>query len=242
MMNPPPGQKGTLYLVATPIGNLNDITHRAIETLKCTDLILAEDTRHARILMKTYEIQRPTRSYHDHNKEKQTPYVLERLESGDKVALITDAGSPGIADPGFYLVRAAIERGIDIIPIPGPSALIAALSASGLPTDSFVFCGFLPRKKGKRTRLLTDLAEMNRTVILYESPYRVLATLEDIQSVFGEDRRVVVARELTKVFEEFLRGAVKEIVSRLSERREIKGEYVILIAGKGYEHKEEAKD
>ncbi len=225
-------EKGKLYLVATPIGNLQDITLRALETLRQVDYILAEDTRHARILLNAHHIQKPLLSYYDYNREQRTPQVLQDLESGKNVALITDAGTPGISDPGYYVVKKAIEKGITIVPIPGATALIAALAASGLPTDSFVFCGFVPRKAGKRQKLLAELADLQRTVILSESPHRVLATLEDLRSVFGAERQVVVARELTKIYEEFLRGRLAEVLDDLKARKNLKGEYVILVAGK----------
>ncbi len=224
--------KGTLYLVSTPIGNLQDITLRALETLQKVDIILAEDTRRARILLATYKIQKPLKSYHDYNKEQQTPEALKLLEMGKDLALITDAGTPGISDPGYYLVKEAIKNGVKVVPIPGATALIAALSASGLATDSFIFCGFISRKHGKRKKMLAELAESPRTIILYESPHRLMATLEDIKEVFGEERQIVVARELTKIYEEFIRGKIGEVIKKLQARPQIKGEFVIIIEGK----------
>ena len=220
---------GTLYIVSTPIGNLGDFTFRAVETLKSVQLVAAEDTRVSGVLLKHYQIETPMFSYHDHNKEHVTPGLLRKLEQGDDIALITDAGTPLVSDPGFYLVRAAIAAGITIVPIPGASALLAGLVAAGLPSDRFAFEGFLPRKKGRQTRLKL-LAEDSRTLILYESPLRLGRTLRDIGEYMG-DRQVVIARELTKKFEEFMRGTVSEIREQL-DRRSIKGEVIIIIGGK----------
>ncbi len=191
-------------------------------------LIAAEDTRVSGVLLKHYEIKTPMLSYHDHNKVHATPGILRKLERGDDIALITDAGTPLVSDPGFFLVRAAIEQGIDVVPIPGASAMLAAMVAAGLPSDRFSFEAFLPRKKGRQTRLKL-LAEDPRTIILYESPHRVGKTLKDIAEHMG-DRKVVVAREITKKFEEFIRGSVSEIREQL-DTRSIKGEVVIIIEG-----------
>jgi 16S rRNA (cytidine1402-2'-O)-methyltransferase len=221
--------KGQLYIVSTPIGNLGDFTFRAVETLKAVALIAAEDTRVSGKLLKHYEIETPMISYHDHNKEQATPGLLKKMAAGDDLALITDAGTPLVSDPGFFLVRAAVAEGIDIVPIPGASALLAGLVAAGLPSDRFAFEGFLPRKKGRQTRFKA-LAEDSRTLILYESPHRVAKTLKDIQEYMG-DRQIVVAREITKKFEEFIRGSVSEIREQLSDRS-IKGEVIIMIGGK----------
>jgi len=220
---------GTLYIVSTPIGNLADFTFRAVDTLKNVSLIAAEDTRVSGKLLKHYEIVTPMLAYHDHNKEQATPGLLRKLEHGADIALITDAGTPMISDPGFYLVRAAIGQGLVVVPIPGASAMLAALVAAGLPSDRFSFEGFLPRKKGRQTRL-RKLAEDPRTLILYESPHRIERTLRDIAEFMG-DRQVVLAREITKKFEEFMRGTVSEIREQLSARS-IKGEVVIMIGGK----------
>lgn len=220
---------GQLYIVSTPIGNLADFTFRAVEVLKAVDLIAAEDTRVSGRLLKHYEISTPMLPYHDHNKEQATPGLLRKLENGDDVALISDAGTPLISDPGFYLVRAAVKQGVDVVPIPGASAMLAGLVAAGLPSDRFTFEGFLPRKKGRQTRFKL-LAEDPRTIILYESPHRVARTLRDIGEYMG-DRQVVIAREITKKFEEFLRGSVSEIREQL-DTRSIKGEVVIMIGGK----------
>jgi len=219
---------GKLYIVSTPIGNLADFTFRAVDTLKSVSLIAAEDTRVSGVLLKHYEISTPMFSYHDHNKEQATPGLLRKLESGDDVALITDAGTPLVSDPGFFLVRAAIADGVEVIPIPGASAMLAALVAAGLPSDRFTFEGFLPRKKGRQTRM-KYLAEDPRTVIIYESPHRISKTLRDIGEYMG-DREVVIAREITKKFEEFIRGTVSEIREQL-DTRSIKGEVVIMIKG-----------
>lgn len=217
---------GKLYIVSTPIGNLGDFTFRAVETLKSVDLIAAEDTRVSGVLLKHYQVRTPMLSYHDHNKEQATPGLLKKLSAGDNIALITDAGTPLVSDPGFYLVRAAIAADLPVIPIPGPSALLAALVGSGLPSDRFSFEGFLPRKKGRQKRL-NALGQYERTIILYESPHRVLRTLKDIETVLG-DRPVVIAREMTKRFEEFIRGSVSELREHIDVRG-IKGEVVIII-------------
>ncbi len=219
---------GTLYIVATPIGNLEDITFRAVRILKEVDLIAAEDTRHSRKLLSHYGIARPLTSYFDHNKNIKGSYLLERLAEGTSVALISDAGTPCISDPGYQLVRDAVAAGIAVVPIPGPSAAVTALSAAGLPTDSFTFLGFLPNRQGKRRERLAGLAGEGRVLIFYESPRRLLATLADLRDTCG-DREVVVARELTKVYEEFVRGCLTEVIELL-QNREIRGEVVILVA------------
>ncbi|NQV41763.1 MAG: 16S rRNA (cytidine(1402)-2'-O)-methyltransferase [Candidatus Marinimicrobia bacterium] len=221
----PPGK---IYIVSTPIGNLGDFTFRAVDVLKSVELIAAEDTRVSGVLLKHYEIKTPMMPYHDHNKEQATPGLLRKVESGDDIALITDAGTPLVSDPGFFLVRAAVAQNIDVIPIPGASAMLAALVAAGLPSDRFTFEGFLPRKKGRQTRFKM-LAEDPRTIILYESPHRVGKTLRDIGEHMG-DRQVVIGREITKKFEEFIRGSVLEIREQL-DTRSIKGEVVIMIGG-----------
>ena len=219
-----------LYLVATPIGNLEDITLRAIRVLKEVDLICAEDTRRAKILMKSYSINTPITSYYDHNKEWKSPSLLKRLKEGERIGLISEAGTPGISDPGYYLTNQAIEWGIRVIPIPGPTALISALVSSGLPTDRFLFEGFLPRKKGKKKERLEELEKEERTIILFESPYRILKTLRDIREIFG-DRELAIARELTKRFEEVQRGKAGEILEYY-EKKGVKGEIVIVLHGK----------
>ncbi|WP_243370735.1 16S rRNA (cytidine(1402)-2'-O)-methyltransferase [Geotalea sp. SG265] len=231
---------GTLYIVATPIGNLEDITFRAVRILREADLIAAEDTRHSRKLLSHFGISKPLTSYFDHNKTLKGRYILDQLESGLSVALITDAGTPCISDPGYQLVRDAVAAGFAVVPVPGPSAAITALSASGLPTDAFVFEGFLPNRQGKRREKLASIKGEQRVVIFYESPNRLLAALTDLQEVLGE-RELVVARELTKVYEEFIRGNCSTVIDTL-QHRTIKGEVVILVApaAEGAAHKDVA--
>jgi len=219
---------GTLYIVATPIGNLEDITFRAVRVLKEADLIAAEDTRHTRKLLTHFGISKPLTSYFDHNKHFKGDAILARLRDGANVALVSDAGTPCMADPGYQLVRDATADGIAVVPIPGASAAIAALSAAGLPTDSFTFIGFLPSRKGKRRQQLATLAAEPRVLIFYEAPHRLMATLEDMSCLWGE-RQIVVARELTKIYEEFVRGDISKVIAGLAERQ-IKGEVVVLVA------------
>lgn len=223
---------GILYVVTTPIGNMGDITLRAITILKEVDIIASEDTRHSGKLLKHLAIDGLLTSYHDFNKEEKTGVLLDSLGGGKNVALITDAGTPTISDPGYYLVRRAIQAGIRVVPVPGVSAIITALSISGLPTDSFSFHGFLPRKKGRRHALLETLGELPSTIVLYESPQRVNRTLNEILNIIG-DRPAAVARELTKLYEEVIRGTLSEIISKIGERK-IKGEITIIIAGKSF--------
>jgi len=225
-----PTAPGTLFVVATPIGHLEDITLRAIHTLKGVGLIAAEDTRQTRKLLTRYKVSTPLLSYHDHNKEKRTPALLEKLRAGNSVALVTDAGTPSISDPGHYLVRAAIRAAIPVVPIPGASALIAALSVSGLPTDSFLFTGFLPRKAAKRKDLLERLKGEPRTLIFYESSKRLPGLMQEIIDLMG-DRGAVVARELTKIHEEILRGPLSNIIKVLTARPSLKGEFTLLVGG-----------
>lgn len=224
---PPPLTAATLYLVATPIGNLEDITLRAIRVLRECDVIAAEDTRHTGILLKHLAIQKPLISYHAHNEARRTLEIVERLARGQKVALVTDAGSPGISDPGERVVKAALAAGFRVEPVPGACALVAALTASGLPTDEFHFAGFLPHKSGQRRTELERLRSLPGTVVLYESPFRVEKLLGELADVMP-DRPVVLARELTKKFEEFLRGTPADLLARLKDRA-IKGEFVVLI-------------
>jgi 16S rRNA (cytidine1402-2'-O)-methyltransferase len=219
---------GTLYIVATPIGNLEDITFRAVRILKDVDLIAAEDTRHSRKLLTHFGISKPLTSYFDHNKNIKGSYILDKLREGLSVALISDAGTPCISDPGYQLVRDAVAAGITVVPIPGPSAVLAALSAAGLPTDRFVFEGFLPNRQGKRRERLLSLAGEERVMVFYESPNRLQAALADLLDVMG-NREVVMARELTKIYEEFLRGPVADVLARLKEHQ-VKGEVVLLVA------------
>jgi 16S rRNA (cytidine1402-2'-O)-methyltransferase len=218
---------GTLYIVATPIGNLEDITLRALRILKEADLVAAEDTRHSRKLLTHFGISRPLTSYFDHNKDLKGEFILERLQQGLNVALVTDAGTPCISDPGYQLVRDAIAAGLQVVPIPGACAAITALSASGLATDNFTFAGFLPNRQGKRRERLQSLAGERALLIFYESPKRVLATLRDMLETLG-DREVVLARELTKMYEEFLRGKLSTLIGQ-AEEREIRGEVAILV-------------
>ena len=226
------GAEGVLYLVATPIGNLKDMTIRGLKVLREVDLIAAEDTREARKLLGRYRVKRPLLSFHEHNEKRRIPVLMGRLRAGEKVALISDAGTPGISDPGWRLVRRAHEEGIRVVPVPGPSAVIAALVASGLPTDSFHFLGFLPPKGGKRQRRLEEIRGLRGTVVLFEAPHRILRTLEDLLEVCG-DREVAVMRELTKLHEEVIRGRLKEVKEEI-ERRGPRGEMTIVLAGKGF--------
>ncbi|GAB4405470.1 MAG: 16S rRNA (cytidine(1402)-2'-O)-methyltransferase [Anaerolineales bacterium] len=219
---------GTLYLVGTPIGNLEDITLRALRILREVSLIAAEDTRHTRTLLARYDIHTPTTSYFEHNKLAKLDAILAALETGD-VALVSDAGMPGISDPGYELVRAALARGFPVVPVPGPSAIVAALAASGLPTDAFVYVGFLPRKAGERRRALESLRDERRTLVLYEAPHRLLDTLADILATLG-DRPVAIARELTKVHEEIWRGTVSEARAHFAEHPP-RGEFTLVIGG-----------
>lgn len=220
---------GTLYLVATPIGNLEDITYRAVKVLSSVDLIAAEDTRKTKILLDHYSIYKPMLSYFSANERGRVPQLIEKLLAGQSIAVVSDAGTPGISDPAFSLVHSAIQNSISIIPIPGAAAFISALIVSGLPTDSFVFAGFLPHKKGRKTKL-ESLAQEERTIILYESPHRVLKTLNEILIYLG-NRHIVVARELTKKFEEIVRGSTGAVLKELSSKP-VRGEYVIVIQGK----------
>lgn len=220
---------GILYLVATPIGNLEDITLRALRILKEVALIAAEDTRTARHLLSHFEIATPVTSYFEHNKLEKIENILAALDRGD-VAVISEAGMPGLSDPGYELVRAALERGVRVVPVPGPSALTTALVASGLPTDQFVYLGFLPRQKSARRKLLRSVAEEPRTLIAYEAPHRVRDALDDIAETMG-DRSISIARELTKLYEEFFRGRVNEAREHF-EAHEPRGEFTLVIAGK----------
>ncbi|MDP2917717.1 MAG: 16S rRNA (cytidine(1402)-2'-O)-methyltransferase [Dehalococcoidia bacterium] len=223
-----------LYVVATPIGNLEDITLRAIRTLREVKLIAAEDTRHTRRLLNAYEIKTPVTSYHQHNKLTKLDYILGRLQNDD-VALVSDAGTPGISDPGYELIVTANQRSISVIPVPGPSVIITALVASGLPTSSFTYLGFLPRRAGERSRLLKSVATERRTMVLFESPHRLMASLSDIQSILG-DRRIAVCRELTKLYEEVFHGTVSQAIKHFAAP---KGEFTLVIEGAKEEGKAE---
>jgi 16S rRNA (cytidine1402-2'-O)-methyltransferase len=222
--------KGTLYIVSTPIGNREDITLRALRILKEVDLIAAEDTRHTGLLLRHFGIQTPLTSYFEGNELRKKEFILSKLRQGHRIALVSDAGTPGISDPGFRLTQTAIEDRIPVIPIPGPSAVIVALSVSGLPTDAFLFKGFLPHKSKKRKDLLKQLEEVRETLIFYESPHRLSETLNDIFEILG-DREMVLTRELTKIYEEVLRGKVSEIRTQIGERK-LKGEITLVISGK----------
>lgn len=220
---------GTLYLVGTPIGNLEDLTPRARRILASVDLIAAEDTRRTQTLLERFDLRRPLLSYHDHNKERRTPEVIRRLAEGASVAIVSDAGSPGISDPAFTLVREAVRAGIPVVPIPGASAAICALEVSGLPTDRFAFEGFLPRRKGRRAARIQELRDDPRTLIFFESPHRLAVCLEDLQDGLG-DRIASVSRELTKRFEETRRGSLSELRRWVAERAP-RGEYVVVVGG-----------
>jgi 16S rRNA (cytidine1402-2'-O)-methyltransferase len=220
----------TLYIVGTPIGNLEDITFRAVRILQTVDLIAAEDTRHTGKLLQHFQIKTPQMSYHEHNQNSRIPELLEHLTNGKAIALVSDAGMPGISDPGYELVKACVEAGITVVPIPGASATITALSAAGLPTDRFVFEGFLSAKSQKRREHLESLQTESRTLIFYESPHRLRETLQDLAEVWGSDRYIVLARELTKLYEEFWRGTIAEAIAHYNQR-EPQGEYTLLLAG-----------
>ena len=223
---------GCVYVVATPIGNLEDITLRALRVLKEVDLIACEDTRQTQKLLNHYGITSRTASYHEHNEAERAQQLLAELQKGARIAVVSDAGMPGISDPGFRLISLAVQHGIPVVPVPGAAALVAAVAASGLPTDSFRFGGFLPAKAGQRKRALEEIKDSTCTQIFYEAPHRVKETLEDVVEVMGTGRPVVVAREITKIHEEFLRGTAGEVLETLQARGEVKGEITLLI-GKG---------
>lgn len=220
---------GNLYIVSTPIGNLEDVSLRALRILKEADLIAAEDTRQTQKLTRHYNIPTPLTSYHAHNSREKAELLVQRLRQGLSVALVCDAGTPLISDPGLYLIQRAVQEGIQAVPVPGPSAALCALSVSGLPTDAFLFEGFLPRKKGKRMKKLEALKDLPHTLILFESPHRVQATLQDCLEVFG-DRPAVLARELTKMFEEVIRGSIREVLEGL-EGKTLRGEVTLVLGG-----------
>ncbi|MFA7448026.1 MAG: 16S rRNA (cytidine(1402)-2'-O)-methyltransferase [Weeksellaceae bacterium] len=220
---------GILYLVPTPIGNLKDMTFRAVDVLNECDLILAEDTRTSGFLLKQYEISTPMRSYHAHNEHKVTEEIIQQLKDGRSFSLITDAGSPGISDPGFLMARTCVEHGIEVIALPGATAFVPALTVSGLVSNEFVFIGFLPVKKGRQTKL-TELKDEKRTLIFYESPHKITRTLKDLSESFGAERKASLSREITKKFEETLRGSLEEL-HQISETRNLKGEMVLVVEG-----------
>lgn len=221
---------GKLYIIPTPIGNLEDMTFRAIRILKEVDLILAEDTRTTGILLKHFEITNKMQSHHKFNEHQTINNIVSRIKDGDKIALVSDAGTPGISDPGFLIVRACIESDIDVECLPGPTAFVPALVVSGFPSDKFCFEGFLPQKKGRLSRL-KELAEETRSIVFYESPYRIIKTLNQLSEVMGEERRISVSRELSKFHEETVRGTINEVISHFS-MNEPKGEFVIVLTGK----------
>jgi 16S rRNA (cytidine1402-2'-O)-methyltransferase len=220
-----------LYIVPTPIGNLEDITLRAIKVLKKVDLILCEDTRRSKKLLNHFEIDVPLRSHHKFNEHSEVSYIVKKIVEGSNMALISDAGVPGISDPGFLIVRTCLENNIEIECLPGPTAFVPALVVSGLPIDKFIFEGFLPAKKGRKSRL-EKLALESRTMVFYESPHKLLRTLLDFDNFFGSNRKISISRELTKLYEETLRGSIKEMVAIYSNKKP-KGEYVIIVQGKG---------
>lgn len=219
---------GSIYVVSTPIGNLADISLRAIDILKTVDLIACEDTRQTAKILNHYKIKNKMTPYHDHNKEYKTSSLIELIKKGNSIALVSDAGTPGISDPGFYLIREAIKNDINISPIPGPSALTAATVASGMEIDRFLFEGYLPRKKGRLKRL-KELAAYKVTIVIFEGPHRILKSLRDLRDAFG-DRKAAIGREMTKVHEEFIRGNLSDLIANFNERKP-KGEFVILIEG-----------
>ncbi len=222
--------KAKLYIVSTPIGNLDDITNRAIKTLQSVDLIACEDTRHSKILLNHYEIKRPLVSFHSHSGRAKVNKIIDYLKNGNNVALISDAGTPGISDPGYVLIKEALDNDFEVIPIPGPSAVTAALCASGLPTDKFVYLGFLPVKKGRQT-LLKSLSHIPYTIVFYESPHRLMRTIDDLKKYLDGKTRIVIAKELTKIHETFFRGKLEDISNKLPDGK-VRGEYVVLINSK----------
>ena len=225
-----------LYVVSTPIGNLGDMTQRAVDVLRAVDLIACEDTRHSGLLLQHFQIRNRLTSYHEYNKVSRTPELIEQLRQGRSIALVTDAGTPGISDPGFYLIRAAVRAGLPVVPVPGASALLAGLVVSGLPSDRFAFEGFLPKRDGRRHKRLAALKGEERTTVYCESARRVKRLLEEMLQFWG-DRDVVVCRELTKRFEEILRGKLTDVLTQIGDR-ELKGETVVVVAGAGEEEDE----
>lgn len=233
-------ERGVLYVVATPIGNLEDITLRAIRILKDVPLISAEDTRRTKKLLRAYDIQTPLTSLYDQNERRKSGFLITKLKEGMDVAYVSDAGTPGISDPGYVLIRQAIENNIRVVPVPGVSAVISALSVSGLPMDAFVFHGFLPSRPRRRKELLQFLRDEEKTIVFYESPRRLLSSLRDMESVFGA-RDIVVLREMTKLFEEVIRGSISQVIGAL-QGREVKGEVTLVVAGQAkipVEHSDE---
>jgi len=223
---------GSLYIVATPIGNLGDVSERAIEVLKQADLIAAEDTRHSKTLLERFAIKTKVKAYHEHNEEQFTSKLIQQIVDGESIALISDAGTPLINDPGYKLVTAAHDNGIKVVPVPGPSAIITALSACGLPTNKFIFEGYLPAKKEARKKCLKELVSESRTLIFYEAPHRIRDSIQDMHDVFGSERRVTIARELTKQYEQIVRDNLSVINEKLiSEEIKHKGEFAVIVEG-----------
>jgi 16S rRNA (cytidine1402-2'-O)-methyltransferase len=223
-----------LYVVSTPIGNMGDVTQRAIEVLAQVDAVACEDTRRTGLLLERSGVNARMISYHEHNKLKRTPELLEMLRQGKRVALVSDAGTPGVSDPGFYLIRAAVERSVRVVPVPGASALLAALVVSGLPCDRFAFEGFLPKRAGRRRKRLLELTNEPRTMVFFEPARRIIRLLGELAEVWGEERKVVIGRELTKKHEEVIRGRLGEVLASLGGR-ELKGETVVVVDGAGHE-------
>jgi len=225
-------EKSVLYVVATPIGNLKDVTYRAVEVLSQVDHIAAEDTRHSARLLQQYQIRTPCTALHEHNERQVAHSIIEKIQQGETWALISDAGTPVVSDPGYYLIKEARGQGVKIVPIPGPNAAIAALSASGMPSDRFVFEGFLPAKSASRQKHLHSLVAESRTLVFYESPHRLLASLQDMVDILGGERQAVFARELTKTYETILQGSLGQIKARIAtDAQQLKGEMVLIVAG-----------
>ncbi len=222
--------RGVLYIVSTPIGNLEDITLRALRILKEVDLICAEDTRKTRILLHHFHITTPLTSFYDHNERYKTPLIIQKLKEGQNIALVSEAGTPTISDPGYRIINSALREAIPVVPVPGPSAAIAALSIAGLPVHRFVFEGFLPSKPGKRKNVLHKLSKEERTIIFYESPHRIVRTLRDLIDIFGKDRLATICRELTKVYEERISGSLSMLLA-IIEKNPIKGEITLVVEG-----------
>ncbi len=235
-----PDPSGKLYVVGTPIGNMEDITLRALAVLKQVDLVAAEDTRVTQRLLSHHQLKVPLISYHEHNEARRAAELVERLFGGERIAVVSDAGMPGISDPGYRLVTAALDRGIPVVPVPGVSAVTAAISVSGLPTDAFVFIGFPAKKKTKRAKQLEALSRESRTILFYESPRRIKTLLDEILKIMG-DRPIVLAREMTKQYEEFVRGTVSEVLTVITRRDQIKGECTLLVSGFGGENEIDLK-
>jgi len=229
MMNSKDLKKGVLYVVATPIGNLGDISMRALRVMKEADIIVAEDTRHTKAMLNAFQISTQLISLHEHNEKEKSVLIIEKIKTGKDIAYVTDAGTPCISDPGYFLISRAHDENIKVIPIPGPSAVITALSVSGFPADSFVFCGFLPSRQNDRKKYLETLKIEERTIVFYESPMRIMASLNDLHDILG-NRDIVLAREITKKFEEIKRGDIPAIINELTDRK-IKGEITIIIKG-----------